>query len=180
MSDEEVKHFFINKKEDERVCGRFKQTQLHRIVIELPQYIFSIQMPWWKKFLVACLVVFSTTLFSCETKIRDKVATNRETIELTGVMIFQPDTIHKPPPPPPPDASVGVVFCPPIMKGDVEMVEIEPTPSIGITALNPVRDTTYGNFTEEPLKPGLPVTAVKTKNPPKADSINCNTIKNYY
>src|SRR6187399_793357 len=68
MSDEEVKHFFVNKKGDERVCGRFKQIQLHRIVIELPQNIFSIQMPLWKKFLAACLVVFSTTLFSCETK----------------------------------------------------------------------------------------------------------------
>jgi len=73
MSDEEVQNFFLNKKEDERVCGRFKQTQLHRIVVELPKNIFSMQMPLWKKFLAACLIVFSATLFSCETKIKDKV-----------------------------------------------------------------------------------------------------------
>jgi len=72
MSDDEVKHFFLNKKEDERVCGRFKQTQLHSIVIELPQNILHINMPLWKKFLAACLIVFSTTLFSCETKVNGK------------------------------------------------------------------------------------------------------------
>jgi hypothetical protein len=137
-------------------------------------------MPLWKQFLAACLLVFSVTLFSCETKIRDKVGTNTETVEMTGVMLIQPDTIPKPPPPPPPDASVGVVFCPPIIKGDVEIVEIEPATSTCIATLNPVIDTTYTIFTAEPLKQGLPVTAVKAKNPPEADSINCNTIKNYY
>jgi hypothetical protein len=80
MSDEEVKHFFINKKE-EKICGRFKNEQLHRITIELPQNIFYLSMPAWKKFLAACLLVFSTTLFSCETK-------------LAGVVVFKPQQIE--------------------------------------------------------------------------------------
>ena len=177
MSDEEVKHFLLNKKGDERVCGRFKQTQLHRIIIELPQNIFSLQMPLWKKFLAACLVVFSTTLFSCETKIKGYVVVNTETVELTGVMMIQPDTL---PMPPPRNTTVGVTFCAPeVLQGDVEIVEIE-TSSVGLVAINPVRDTAYANYIEQPFEPGLPATPVKTKNPPKADSINCNTIKNYH
>ena len=66
MDDDEVKYFFINKKE-EKVCGRFRNQQLSRIIIELPHNIFFIPMPGWKKFLAASLIVFSTTLFSCET-----------------------------------------------------------------------------------------------------------------
>ena len=72
MSDEEVKNFLINKKQ-EHTCGRFKTTQLQRIEIELPQNIYYIQMPLWKRFLVACLVVFSTTLFSCEVKHKERL-----------------------------------------------------------------------------------------------------------
>jgi hypothetical protein len=71
MSDEEVKYFFITKRE-EKICGRFKNEQLHRIVIKLPHNIFYIPMPGWKQFLVASLVVFSTTLFSCDTTIQGK------------------------------------------------------------------------------------------------------------
>ena len=69
MNDDEVQHFFINKKE-EKVCGRFKDAQLHSTIIELPHNILYLPMPGCKKFLVAGLVVFSATLFSCETSIK--------------------------------------------------------------------------------------------------------------
>jgi len=179
MSDEEVKYFFINKKEEERVCGRFKQTQLHRVVIELPQSIFSIQMPLWKKFLAACLVVFSTTLFSCETKIGDgsKTGVQEQTIQLNS-------TIGKPVPMMLggigytiiPDSiktievcteTVGITFVEPIeidtpevLQGDIDIVEIQP---VDCMLAVPVKDTTYTSFTEEPIKAGEPLTAVKTK-----------------
>ncbi len=182
MSDDEVKHFFLNKKEDERVCGRFKQTQLHRIVVELPQNIFSIQMPLWKKFLAACLVVFSTTLFSCETKMNgttvgDIVIEQPVRSDATGMVAISPIQNDTLPEPLICKTTIGFT-APEIIKGDIEIVELEPT--VGIIALNPVRDTTYTSFTEQPLKQGLPVAPVKIKNPPKADSINCKTIKNYY
>src|SRR4051812_36779135 len=67
MTDEQVKNFLINKK-DEHVCGRFNNSQLHRIRIELPQNIFHLPMPLWKRFLAACLIAFSTTLFSCDVR----------------------------------------------------------------------------------------------------------------
>jgi hypothetical protein len=92
MSDEEVKYFFINKKE-EKVCGRFKNEQLHRIVIELPHNIFYLPMPGWKKFLVASLVTFSTTLFSCNTSIKGELVTEVLT-DSSQPAAIKIDTLH--------------------------------------------------------------------------------------
>lgn len=69
MSDEDVKHFFLHKKEESRVCGRFKKDQLHHISIHLPEQIFDLIMPRWKQFLAACLLAFSSMLFSCDTTV---------------------------------------------------------------------------------------------------------------
>lgn len=66
MTDAEVKEFFLDKKE-KKVCGRFTGTQLNSLTINLPGNIFMIPMPYWKKFLIATLIIFSTTLFSCNT-----------------------------------------------------------------------------------------------------------------
>ena len=67
MTDEEVQHYFT--KYQEPVCGRFKVTQLHRITIDLPSNILHISMPLWKKFLVASLLIFGTTVFPFDTTI---------------------------------------------------------------------------------------------------------------
>jgi hypothetical protein len=70
MNDEQVKYFLLNSNA-EHVCGRFNTQQLHRISIELPQNIFQLAtaMPWWKRFLLASLLAFSTMLFSCSTSV---------------------------------------------------------------------------------------------------------------
>ncbi|MEI9959405.1 MAG: hypothetical protein WDM90_24505 [Ferruginibacter sp.] len=101
MSDEEVKYFFINKKE-ECVCGRFRNTQLQRITIELPQNIFHIQMPFWKQFLVASLLVFSSTLFSCDTTTKGDVIENTNTSNEYAVKEYNigKDTLTNAPLPP--------------------------------------------------------------------------------
>jgi len=217
MSDDEVKLFFLNKKEDERVCGRFKQTQLHRITIELPQNIFNIQMPLWKKFLAACLVVFSTTLFSCETKIKDKEHIQNETVALTGVLLKEPDTV-------PATAfktvstleelsgmsgGMGIVYVKtdplpflhisPVtdtqklkcsndeeLNGDIEISPAKETTTEKAKPANRTNSETYivGALTlpaiyEKRIQAKQTADSSKTKNPPKADSANCNTIKNY-
>lgn len=193
MSNEEVKYFFLNNRENEKVCGRFKQTQLHRIVIELPQNIFNIQMPIWKKFLAACLVVFSTTLFSCETKINNKEmikADARDIInnqsDITGLLDLKPDSIPAP-----------LETCT-ITSGNIIVIDsavpelkgmIEPIPFIDKqkTKIDTVPPQTkevifMGDsiYEELPIKKLKADSTTKTKNPLKADSINCNTIKNYY
>lgn len=65
MNDEEVKHFLLARS-SERICGRFHTDQLDRISIALPTNILEVQLSWWKRFLVASLLAFSTMLFSCE------------------------------------------------------------------------------------------------------------------
>jgi hypothetical protein len=187
MSDEEVQHFFLNKKKDESVCGRFKQTQLHRIVIELPQNILSIRMPLWKKFLAACLIVFSTTLFSCDTKIADRTNEKAGFQDLTGVLVIKPDTATLAPPPPPPAEmiSVGQLFCLPTIKGDIDIIEVDTsvtkivTDTVGNEILQPLRDTVLEQLVGQVLIKNDPIKPVKTKDPQKADPENCKTIKNY-
>ena len=68
MSDEAVLQYFIANF-NEKICGRFKTTQLQRIVIELPQNIFHIQLPFWKRFLVAFLICFGGSFFAVDTTI---------------------------------------------------------------------------------------------------------------
>ena len=206
MSDEEVKYFFLNKKEEEKICGRLKLTQLHRIVIELPQNIFSMQIPLWKKFLAACLVVFSTTLFSCETKVKgdmvvpavktEKVNPKEERGYVGGLMIRY-DSIPEPIetctitsgniivgdltiPEFLPDTSLT------ILKGDIDIIEVDSARLIQADTIpvphqkNEIIFMGDSIYEELPVKKLKPDSFAKTKNPPKADSINCNTINNYH
>jgi len=73
MTDTQVQAYLIEKA-NERICGRFKNAQLESINIIVPQDIFHSSMPWWKKFLVASLFAFSTTLFSCEPSVTVGIA----------------------------------------------------------------------------------------------------------
>jgi len=68
MNDDEVQQYIINNFE-QKICGRFKNVQLERIVIDLPQNIFHIRLPFWKKFLVASLIIFGSTFFSIDATI---------------------------------------------------------------------------------------------------------------
>ena len=68
ISDEAVQQYFINNY-DQKICGRFKNIQLQRIVIELPQNIFRLQLPFWKKFLVLFLICFGGSFLSIDTTI---------------------------------------------------------------------------------------------------------------
>jgi hypothetical protein len=178
MSDEEVQYFFINKKE-EKVCGRFKNEQLHRIVIELPQNIFYIPMPGWKKFLVASLLVFSSALFSCDTVIQGKTRIEPQPQSAgTGGTIFNAGQIKQPP-----DTIIQTITCTstmglttPTVVGKIEA----PPPDLILTGDTVIQYATTGtpaiiSVTEkmgeiEMVKPDT----LKTKNPPKADSGNCN------
>jgi hypothetical protein len=203
MSDDEVKNFFLAKK-DERVCGRFKQQQLQQVVIDLPHNIFSIQMPVWKRFLVASLIIFSTSLFSCNTSIDGKLVKNddlsnlienavenlRDRSDITVGMTFTHlDTI---PQPKTCTYIVGNLVPPPVIK------EAEPELLMGDVNIEPA-DTSRQRKCEpmlirEILKEGplmgVPVLMITkptysdtiarpTKNPPKADSSDCNK-KTYY
>src|SRR5882724_4976168 len=181
MSDEDVKYFFLNKSE-EKVCGRFRTEQLQRITIELPENIFYLQLPFWKKFLAACLIVFSTTLFSCEIKLTgDVAATYTKTILKDSATMGKPmapkletDTAHKPIPKtctviqgdsiPELYNVVGILEIPVPPEEKKEIIEVIPA------------DTSTTNKLQ--FKKGevsiIAKDSLQTKNPPKADSSNCN------
>jgi hypothetical protein len=182
MNDEDVKNFFINKRE-EKVCGRFKNEQLHRIVIELPRNIFYIPMPGWKKFLVASLLVFSATLFSCDTNITGKAKveteipggsiTNIEPVKKQFDSLIQTKTCT---------SSLGVTQIEVILP--ITVGEIQPPYAVEQTIKGDTifqDNTTMGTpaIIKAPEKMGdieIPnPDSLKTKNPPKADSMNCDT-----
>lgn len=73
-TDEEIQQFIINNF-NQHLCGRFKNTQIQRIAIDLPKNIFNIQMPLWMRFLVACLITFGISIFPFETTIAGKTIT---------------------------------------------------------------------------------------------------------
>src|SRR5690242_20114655 len=65
MSDEAVQRYFIDNY-GQQVCGHFKNTQVQRITIELPANIFHIQLPSWKKFSIAFLIIYGASFLSVD------------------------------------------------------------------------------------------------------------------
>jgi hypothetical protein len=179
MSDEAIKDFFINKK-DEKVCGRFKNEQLSRIVIDLPANILYIDMPLWKKFLAACLIVFSASLFSCDTTVdgkrpiveREKIdSIPKKLLNQSGGMVggllvewkyekCNAITI-------PSDSNLTYGYSVMVPAGSLHLVG---DTTVIIPDTIPLIQTTNLPDSNMILKPD----SSKTKNPAKLDSVNCD------
>lgn len=65
MNDEDVQNYFIKNK-NSGTCGRFKNTQLDRIRINIPAYVFQKKINPWKKYLLILLLCFGSTVFSVD------------------------------------------------------------------------------------------------------------------
>jgi len=68
---EEIQHFFL-KNQDREICGRFKNSQLDAVKIQIPSRVLFSQTQYHKIFLLALFVVMGTSLFSCSTVNGDK------------------------------------------------------------------------------------------------------------
>jgi hypothetical protein len=79
MSDEAVQQYFISNA-GQKICGHFKNSQVERIVIDLPRNIFRITLPFWKKFLVVSLICFGSNFLSIDTTIAGTSFTQAEPI----------------------------------------------------------------------------------------------------
>ncbi|MGC4104031.1 hypothetical protein [Ferruginibacter sp.] len=180
MSDEEVKHFFLHKKE-EKVCGRFRGEQLQRIRIELPYNVLTIRMASWKKFLAIMLLVFSSTLFSCDAILEER--TQGKT-ELTGVIAMPAkeaikDTVAIP-------ATAAPILPPVVCSTDVVGIT---APITGAIVETPVPPEPLQPILQEPLPDtslpknilgGITINSTDSaaiKNPAKPDSLCDNNIK---
>lgn len=68
---DEIQHFFL-KNQGKKICGRFKNSQLDSVNIQIPSRILFSQTQYHKIFLLALFVVMGTSLFSCATANGDK------------------------------------------------------------------------------------------------------------
>jgi len=68
---DEIQHFF-NKNQDKKICGRFKNSQLDAVSIQIPSGVLFSQTQYHKIFLLALFVVMGSSLFSCATLNGDK------------------------------------------------------------------------------------------------------------
>jgi len=68
---EEIQHFFL-KNQDKEICGRFKNSQLDAVSIQIPSRVLFSQTQYHKMFLLALFVVMGASLFSCATVNGDK------------------------------------------------------------------------------------------------------------
>lgn len=174
MSDDEVKQFFLNRKQGERTCGRFINKQLHQITIELPANIYYIPMPLWKKFLAASLIIFGTTLFSCNTSMKGEP---QVTNEITGAMVIKPAQ----------HALLGDTVLPAPTMGEPA---IDTTVKTTCTKNITVEETTVGEIAPPPIpvmqgivdvvEPDIRIEELPKKDTlQKKDTANCNTQKYY-
>jgi hypothetical protein len=187
MNDEEIKYFLFTRQE-EKLCGRFRSEQIQRITIELPQHIFYMEMPFWKKFLVASLIAFSALLFSCDTRVQGKISVNPKINSNTVGVYKLPNDSGKlsnnfPVPPSKTGEPEGKkctneifgeieIMEPGMIKGDLSVIETDPPlPAMedpGVLKI-PVPDTIPLNKT---IKKNDSLTQPVV---PKPGSNNCNT-----
>lgn len=65
MSDEAVREYFFSN-HGKQICGHFKNSQVQRIRIDLPENIFSIPLAPWKKFFIAFLIIYGSNFLSVD------------------------------------------------------------------------------------------------------------------
>ncbi|WP_281323195.1 hypothetical protein [Flavobacterium aestivum] len=123
MLPDEIQAYF---QQHNNVCGRFKNSQLDSLTIQIPNQVLYSQTHYHKMFLLALFIAMGTTLFSCADKNGNKQkidkieVINEPKAETDKIMVgdvkYDPnDTLHKLPPPPPPKM-VQVKFVKPQTK----------------------------------------------------------------
>jgi hypothetical protein len=60
---------YLDKRRGQKLCGRFKNTQLERPIIYISPKVFRMRIAFWKKFLAALFICFSGLISGCETKV---------------------------------------------------------------------------------------------------------------
>ena len=113
MMPDEIQMYF---QQHSNVCGRFKNSQLNSLTIQIPNRVLYSQTHYHKMFLLALFVAMGTSLFSCSDKNGnkqkiDKIEVVEDTSEMNNITVGERlppksnpnDTLHHnitPPPPP--------------------------------------------------------------------------------
>jgi hypothetical protein len=180
MTDDEVRNYLLQNK-GKKLCGRFTSQQVEHFNLQIPASALRTEMNFMKKFALASLIIFGSTLFSCqnhEAKMMNKVEVVGSAAmplnnysDIAGI-IAMPILLGEP-------AMISdTTFCPSpkIIKGDIS-VEPPPPPMMGIIAISDT--TTQTQQKDTTIMMGAPVPIEH----PKKDTIkkDCgDTIKVYH
>ncbi|SHM80402.1 hypothetical protein [Flavobacterium chilense] len=123
MMPEEIQHFFIQNQRN-KICGRFKKSQLDSITIQVPNRILYSQTHYSKIFLLALFIAMGTTLFSCQNKEGKKQKI--EKVEIVSDTVTKEQIVVGDIPVNPKDSSKTLVPPPPPPKVDHVKFTINP------------------------------------------------------
>lgn len=123
MLPDEIQHFFIQN-QNEKICGRFRKSQLDSITVQIPSRVLYAQTNYYKMFLLALFVAMGTTLFSCQNKEGQKQKIDK--VEVVTEIDQDENAIGKAkinnkdsvPPPPPKADQVKFIKPKPIICGE--------------------------------------------------------------
>ena len=181
MTTEQIQEIFTQKNTG-GICGRFNKVQLKQTQIELPQNIFHIYLPLYKRFLVASLLVFSAALFSCQANTTGEpvkmpeLTMNKKTIAITGDTILAEkvvDTI------PAKNRLMGKpATCNPKtsvdIKGDVAIA-----PDLPVKTQKSEQPNLLGAPVLEPIKDTIVIETINPEIMGKMISVPLNKLKNH-
>ncbi|AYN05350.1 hypothetical protein [Flavobacterium sp. 140616W15] len=149
MLPEEVQHFFMAN-QNKSVCGRFKNSQLENIIIQIPAKVLYKQTQYHRMFLLALFIAMGTTLFSCQDKNGDKQKINKieivedsstkQSVMVGDIKVSGNESSQVPPPPPPPKVD-HVKFVKPTPKSSGETTKDKTQSSNQVKKDNPVFTT---------------------------------------
>lgn len=160
MEASEIQAYFVLNS-GKKVCGRFKNEQVNKFNLEIPQSVLNKKMPFRKAFLLTLFVVMGSTLFSCRNNdgstlgevavVNDTIAEKPEIKEpvLLGEVIARPNDSLNPLAPKPPEPKIDEVkfVKAPHLKGKIkcEGVKTEsdskPITTMGLVNPKLVRDS---------------------------------------
>ncbi|MGQ7946246.1 hypothetical protein [Flavobacterium sp. WC2509] len=108
MFPDEIQSYF---QQHNNICGRFKNSQLDSLTIQIPNRVLYSQRHYHKMFLLALFIAMGTTLFSCSDKNGnkqkiDKIEVVEDTSEIKNITVGAPlppkqnskNTLLSPPP----------------------------------------------------------------------------------
>ncbi len=144
MTDDEVQHYLLNKA-GEKVCGKFYNTQLNRIRINIPAHIFYAKIAGWKKFMAVVMLAFGSMLFGCDvttdTGVTDVVKTEKpnSSEQVLGESSYFVDVMGKVAAPPVCETIKGTPAIIEISVTTTGIMEVEPPPMLmGVPQFEPV------------------------------------------
>lgn len=138
MLPDEIQMYF---QQHNNVCGRFKNSQLDSLTIQIPNRVLYSQTHYHKMFLLALFIAMGTTLFSCSDKngnkqkidkvevVEDSIKASHATMGMKMQPLPKPnDSLHTIPP------LKNIKPTPPTKSEKVEVIESFTT---GITSVVP-------------------------------------------